>query len=294
MKKILALSLAMVSFNSVANEMALDLQFDEDGKATPVSTYTKYWDESETLYSRVKYRSLSITEQDISQTLSRSASTLDEQFVQLNFLGYKQSFENSFWSIGGGIELIRIEKNEFGFGPIAGNTLVIENNVEITSTRALLSLETGYNLDSFYIKGGLDIKPAGNLTVKQDTAIEYTTEFQGFGDNSYSTDLSYGLIIDSLIPTGLGFDIGLGMEYSLLPLEYDVAQSNSTITAFETATIKQDETTTRYSLRIILGKETELGRPMVGITNETLSVETDSGTSEETINYLVVGFDKRF
>lgn len=295
MKKHLAIVIATcLPALSIADEMALDLQFDEDGKATPVSTFAKDWDDSKTFFSRVKYRNLSITEQDTAQSLSRSATTLNEQFVQLSFVGYKLKTDNTYYALSGGVELIRIENSSFGFGPFGSETLVIENDVEITSTRALVSAEAGWNIGEFYIKGILDLKPAGNLSVKQDTAIEYTTSFEGGTDGSHSTDFSYGLSIDSLIPTGLGFDIGLGFEHSLLPLKYDVAQVNNTLTAFETAQIEQDETTTRYSLRFILGKETDMGRPMVGITNETLSIESGGETNDTTINYLVVGFDRRF
>ena len=292
MKKILAIAVATLPLTGFAGEMALDLQFDEDGKATPVSTYGHDWTDS--LYSQVKYRSLAITEMDTSTVLSNSATTLNEQFVQLSLIGYKQEIGELNWSVGGGVELIRIENREFGFGPVGADTLVIENNVEITSTRALLTAQIGYNTENFSVKSGIDIKPAGNLSVKQDTSIEYTTSFSGGEDDSHSTDLAYGLLLDGIGFTGLGFDIGFGAEYSLLPLKYDLAQSNSSVDGFDTVTIEQDETTTRYSLRIILGKETDMGRPMFGVTNETLSVESGGQTSEETINYLVLGFDKRF
>lgn len=292
MKKLLALVIASIPLSALAGEMALDLQFDEDGKATPVSSYAHDW--SESLFSQIKYRSLAITEQDSSQVLSRSATTLNEQFVQLSFLGYKQKNERSFWSISGGAELIRIENDEFGFGPISNQTLVIQNNVEITSTRALITSETGYQSDLFSVKAGLDIKPAGNLSVKQDTSIEYTTEFSGGAKNSHATDLSYGLNINGIVFTNLGFDIGFGADYSLLPLKYDLAQVNNSLTGFETVSIEQDEETTRYSLRFILGKETDMGRPMVGITNETLAITSHGETNTNTINYLVVGFDRRF
>ena len=292
MKKRIVLAIAALPFTSMAGEMALDLQFDKDGKATPVTTYGHDW--SENLYSQVKYRSLSVTDTDTSTALSNSATTLNEQFVQLSLIGYKQEMDNISVSVGGGLELIRIVNNEFGFGEFSNQTLVIENNVEITSTRAMLTAELGYSAEKFSIKGGINVKPAGNLSVKQDTSIEYTTAFSGGEDDSHSTDLAYGLSVDGVLLTGLGFDIGFGAEHSLLPLKYDLAQSNSTVTAFETASIKQDETTTRYSIRFILGKETEMGRPMIGMTSETLSVKSGGVTSENTIDYLVLGFDKRF
>lgn len=292
MKRILTLVLTALPLTGFAGEMALDLQFDEDGKATPVSTYAHDW--SENLYSQVKYRSLAITEMDTSEALSNSATTLNEQFVQLSLLGYKQEVGDLSMSVGGGFELVRIVNNEFGFGAVGPETLVIENNVEITSTRAMLTAELGYSSDAFSLKAGMDIKPAGNLSVSQDTSIEYTTAFSGGEEGSHSTDLAYGITLDGVILTGLGFDIGLGAEYSLLPLKYDLAQANDSVTGFDTSSIEQDETTTRYSIRFILGKETEMGRPMVGITSETLSVESGGVTTENTIDYLVVGFDKRF
>ncbi len=292
MKKLLALAALALPLTSFAGEMALDLQFDEDGKATPVTTYAHDW--NEVFFSQVKYRSLSITEADASTTLSKSASTLNEQFVQLSLLGYKKEMGNVNLAVSGGLELIRIERDEFGFGPIATQTLVIDNQVEITSTRALVTGELGYNSDSFSIKGSLDIKPAGSLSVKQDTSIEYTTSFSGGEDGSHSTDLAYGLKLDGVVKTGLGFDIGFGAEYGLLPLEYELATANETVTGFNTVSVKQDETTTRYSVRFILGKKTDMGRPMIGMTQETLSIDSDGDTSEETINYLVLGFDKRF
>lgn len=292
MKKLIALTIALLPLTSIAGEMALDLQFDEDGKATPVTEYAHDW--TDTLYSQVKYRSLALTEQDTSKALSRSATSIDEQFVQLSLLGYKQKTENAFWSVGGGVELIRIINNEFGFGEFSNEVLVIENDVEITSTRALITTGAGYQSSLFSVKGGVDIKPAGNLSVKQDTVIEYTSEFSGGADNSYAADLSYGLNIDGIVFTNLGFDIGFGAEYIFLPLKYELAQVNSSLTGFESASIEQDETTTRYSLRFILGKEYDMGRPMLGITNETLAISSGGETKETTINYLVVGFDKRF
>ncbi len=292
MKKILAVAALALPLTSMAGEMALDLQFDEDGKATPVTTYAEDWNDN--LFSQVKYRSLSITEADTSTTLTKSASTISEQFVQLGLLGYKNEMGNMNFAVSGGLELMRIERDEFGFGPINTQTLVIDNQVEITSTRALITGTLGYNSDMFSVKGSVDLKPAGNLSVKQDTSIEYSTSFSGGEDGSFSTDLAYGIKLDGLLKTNLGFDIGFGAEYDLLPLKYDLATVNNTVTGFDTVSIEQDETTTRYSVRFILGHKTDMGRPMIGMTQETLSIESDGDTSEETINYLVVGFDNRF
>lgn len=282
---------------SMAGEMALDLQFDEDGKATPVTTYAEDWNEN--LFSRVKYRSLSITESGTVKSLKNSADTLNEQFVQLSLIGYQQKTDSLDWAVSGGVELIRIESSSFAFGPFPTETLAIENNIEITSTRALISAEVGYSTDIFYIKGGIDLKPAGSLSVKQDTSIEHgSNEFSGGSDDSHSTDLAYGLKVDGMLKTNLGFDVGFGVEYDLLPLKYDYQQAtfdNAGIASgFESASLDSEEKTTRYSVRFILGHKTDMGRPMIGMTQETLTQEADGESSEETINYLVLGFDRRF
>ncbi len=118
------------------------------------------------------------------------------------------------------------------------------------------------------------------------------------GESSTTTFATKAYILQvvekGLLKTNLGFDIGFGAEYDLLPLKYDLATVNNTVTGFDTVSIEQDETTTRYSVRFILGHKTDMGRPMIGMTQETLSIESDGDTSEETINYLVVGFDNRF
>ncbi len=296
MKKLLALTALVLPLSSFAGEMALDLQFDEDGKATPVSTYAHDWNEN--IFSRVKYRGLSITETDTVTELTdaKSAKTVDEQFVQLSLLGYQQKTETMNWAVSGGLELIRIESNEFAYGKIPTTTdlFAIDTQVETTSTRPLVSAEVGYDSGAFSIKGGIDLKPGGSLSVKTDTDVEYTSAVTGSSDNSYSADLAYGVQVNGLLKTGLGFDFGFGAEYDLLPLKYDLAQLNATADAFETSTQELDEIITRYSVRFILGHKTDMGRPMIGMTQETLTTEQDGGSSEETINYLVLGFDRRF
>ncbi len=275
MKKILAVAALVLPLTSFAGEMALDLQFDEDGKATPVTTYAHDW--SENFFSRVKYRGLALTETDtVAETTlegAKSAKTINEQFVQLSLLAYQHKSDSINWAVSGGVELIRIESNEFAYGKIPNTTdlFAIDTQVETTSTRPLVGAELGFNSDYFSIKGAIDLKPGGSLSVKTDTDVEYTSSVAGKSDNSYSADLAYGVQINGLLKTGMGFDFGFGAEYDLLPLKYDVAQLNGSADAFTTSTQELDEITTRYSVRFILGHKTDMGRPMIGMTQETLT-----------------------
>lgn len=288
----LGISAALIASATQADRMNIDLQFDDEGKASPEVSYPYNWNGN--WFSQVRYRSVSITDTDTSQALKRSSTTVEEQFKGVDLIGYQQKQDGFSWALIGGFEVIDIERTEFGFGTIGSQAIGIDNSVDISSQRMMITGDIGYETGRYAVRGSVMLSPFGSLDVTQKTDIDYTNSLSEEVDSSTGQNFSYGVKLDGEIKTSLGVDFGFGAEYSYLPLKYDIAQANSDLTGFVTSEIEQNETTTRYSARIILPEQDGMGRPVIGLTQETLSTEVDGDTSDETISYLVLGLDKRF
>lgn len=292
MKKITGLILLVASASTLAQGLRVDLQVDEDGKVSPETSLPYFW--SENLYSELRFRSTSVTNDDTSRILERSTTTLDEEYKRIDVIGFRSQQQETTWGFSAGVELIDIERREFGFGSVSNNALTIDNSVDISATRLLIA--GSYQLDSDFIRlnASANLAPAGSLEVNQDTHIGYTSTLSTSESNSNNMSLSYGAELDLLLRTGTGFDVGLNLQYDFLPLEYELGIVNNTLSAFETATIEQDHTSTRIGAKLFLPEYQDMGRPVIGFTQEKIDVEQDGDRTSETLNYLVFGLDKPF
>lgn len=292
MKKITALILLAASTSTFAQGLRVDLQVDDDGKVSPETSLPFFW--SDTLYSEIRFRSTSVTNDDTSKLLDRSTTTLDEEYKRIDIIGFRNQKEKNTFGVSTGIELIDIARREFGFGSVSNTALTIDNSVDISATRLLLSGSYQLNGDFINLIASASLSPAARLEVSQDTHIGYTSSISTKDSNTSSMSLSYGAKLDLLMDTGTGVDIGLNIQYDYLPLEYDIGIANNTLSAFETATIKQDHTSTRIGAKLFLPEYQDMGRPVIGFTQEKINIEQDGDSSSETLNYLVFGLDKQF
>lgn len=277
---------------SMAQGFNIDLQIDSEGKVSPETSLPHEWNEN--WYSEVRFRSTTISTENTSTILTRSATTIDEQYKRVNILGYQQKNERSQFGVAGGAEVVDITRSEFGFGTIASDLVVIDNHVDIQAVRWIVSGFYNKSFDYIDLHTGFNLAPAGQLTVSQDTYINYTSDISVKDSNNSSMDLSYGAEFDVLIKTGTGVDVKIGAEYLYLPLEYDLGVVNNSLTAFETTTITQNETTLRYTAKFILPGYEDKGRPVIGFTQELLTTDTDGESNTETVNYIILGLMKSF
>lgn len=273
--------------------MSVDFKFDEDGKASPETTLPYQWNEN--WYSEFQQRSITTVEEGdvVNLTDSRRTATIDEDLYKLNFIGYKSSNGDLTYGFTGGVEYIKIQQDEFGFGDLNSSTVVYENLDEIEIIQAIVGLDVSYSAGAITVGLGLDLIPAGTLELDQDLSLRIANEETANSSSSHSMDPSYGVNADLVVKTGFGFDLGVFADYKFLPLTYDYAildGSNNLVVS----EVEQEETTTRFGAKVILGQDTGLGRPVFGFTQETVSREVGSDTTDETIGYIVVGLDKRF
>jgi hypothetical protein len=281
-----------VARSASAQEFNIDLQVDSDGKVSPETSLPYNWNKN--WYSEVRYRSLTTTTDNESNTLSRSTSTLEQQYVRLNVLGYQNANERSTHGFAVGAEAIKINRSEFGFGPIASQTLIIDNQVDILSARLVMSGFYEFKTDYIDMHFGANISPAGQLYVNQQTAIEYNSSFATSHESNTAMALSYGADVAATVKTGFGLDVKLSAEYLYLPMDYSLALVNSTADAFEETDIEEKQTSVRYGVKFVLPAYEDKGRPVIGFSQEKIATDQNGSTGSETINYLIVGLSKSF
>ena len=294
MKRHLPLALLLASPLALASGVAVDLKFDEDDKAAPETTLPYQWNDK--WFSEVTQRSLTITEKDTFTALdnSRSATTVDQDFYRFNFIGYSSKIDGFSLGFKAGAEYIQIDQDEFGFGDQGAAVAVYEDKVEFEIVQAVAALDVNYSSAMVDAVVQFDLIPIGNLSLSQETSVRPNVSSLGKNSSSHTMDPSYGLSMDMLFKTGSAVDVGLFAEYKFLPLTYDYAVLNNTGDDFVTEEIEQDQTTTRLGIKFVLGEDTGLGRPVVGYTHETLEIDVDGNSTNESVSYLVLGLDKRF
>lgn len=294
MRHLLVAAALLPSLAFASGEMSVDFKFDEDGKASPETTLPYQWNEN--WYSELKQRSLTISETDVFTAVNnpRSARSIEQDFYRVNFIGYKSATDGLSYGFTLGLEYIQLAQDEFGFGDQNASLVAYELTQDVTITQAITSFELGYDSARVDANVGFDLVPVGTLTIDQEASVRPNVNETGSNSSSHSMDLSYGVNANLLYKTGWSFDVGLFAEYKFLPYTYDYAVLNNTGDGFTTEEVEQEETTTRFGVKVVLGQDTGMGRPVFGYTQETLSQEVDGTSTDETIGYIVVGLDKRF
>lgn len=276
----------------LGGDFNVDLQMDEDGDVSPETAFQFDWNEQ--LYSRASYRSTNSMEQGTSTILSRSNTSLDEQTVRADLIGYRLAGEHQELGISTGLEAIKIARSEFGSGEVSGNTVVIDNQVDVNVVRYLVAGSYKGQWSFLDLGLGFNLSPTGLLGVSQDIYLDYSDPIQTSTNDRQTLALSYGLNMDMAIRTGFGVDVGFGAQYEFLPLKYDLDVISAGGSDFESVTVSQDQTTTRFSVRFLLPAYKDSGRPLIGMTRELLQIDEDGASSTSAVNYLVLGLDKRF
>lgn len=292
MKKYSLALFAAISCASQAQEFNIDLQVDSDGKVSPETSLPYNWNKN--WYSELRYRSLTSTTDNESKTLARSTSTLEQQYIRLNVIAYQNAKERSSHGFAAGVEAIKINRSEFGFGPIASQTLIIDNQVDILSARFVASGFYEFKTDYVDMHFGANLSPAGQLYVSQQTAIEYNSSIATSHNSNSSMGVSYGADVAATLKTGFGLDVKLSAEYLYLPLDYSLALVNSSADAFEETDIEETQTSIRYGVKFVLPAYEDKGRPVIGFSQEKIDTEQNGNTGTETINYLIIGLSKSF
>ena len=293
--RIILLSLIASSHVS-ADRMNVDLQFDEEGKASPEFSMPYSWNEH--LFSSLSYTSSTTTNTGNASLTNSSATTIRQDLIQLGLLGFKKNFGEL--QIAGYLnyEYLTLDKTEFGYGEltIGGNTdlFVIDNNVEITRTSPSIGTDITYSSNLLSLRTGANISIGANLDVKQDTNFQYQQPAQTNSRATGEQETSYSIYADSLFNLTPTFSIGVNAEYGVLPLDYTVSVLNSDLVSFSAQDVSQEDSTLRYSLLFILRQSTVGMNPSIGITHQ--EVTSDSGSFSETTksDYITLGFDQRF
>jgi hypothetical protein len=296
MKKRLVLLSLIASSQVFADRMNIDLQFDEEGKASPEFSIPFSWNEH--VFSSLSYSSSTMTSTENASVTNSSATTIRQDLIQLGLLGFKKEFGEL--QIAGYLnyDYLTLDKTEFGYGEltIAGNTdlFVIDNNVEITSTSPSIGADITYSSDFLSLRTGASISIGANLDVKQDTTFQYQQSAQTNSQATGEQDTSYNIYVESLFNLTPTFGIGVNAEYGVLPLDYTVSVLNSDLVSFSDQDVSQEDATLRYSLLFVFKQSVSGMNPSIGITHQ--EVTSDNGVSSETTksDFITLGFDQRF
>lgn len=294
LRQISATVLVTASGTVLAKGVEVDLQMNDDGKVVPYTQFAHPW--SDNWYSGIRYRTISIEEENTSEILSRNTTALEEQYKRLDMIGYYSESRSGDFDVSFAIERIDIDRRETGFGEInTGSAIQTDNRVDVNVTRLILAGSYTMKSDFIDLDAEFNLAPVGDLDVDQDTFIQTNGEAlvasqTGDGD----LGLSYSAKLSGLVKSGYGIDVALNAEYEFLPLEYDLDIVQADLSGFQSVTIDQDQTTSRFSVRILLPAFNEDGRPVLGFSREIIATKEDDKTATDAVNYLVVGFDQRF
>jgi hypothetical protein len=296
MKKIAVVLSLLSASGAYADRMNIDLQFDEEGKASPEFSVPYSWNEQ--LFSSLSYSSTSTTNTGSSATTTSSATTIRQDLIQLGLLGYKKDL--GALQIAGYLnyEYLTIDKAEFGYGKIQSGAnsdlFVVENNVEITSATPSIAADITYNSSLISLRTGASLSIGSTLDVEQDTGFQYQQSAQTKSKKEGDQAASYNVYIDSLFNVTANFGIGINAEYRVLPLDYTVSILNSDLVSFSEQEVSQEDSTLRYSLLFIFKQSVAGMNPSIGITHQELT--SDNGASSETTkaDFITLGFDQRF
>jgi hypothetical protein len=296
MKTRLALLSLIAASHASADRMNIDLQFDEEGKASPEFSVPFSWNEH--LFSSLSYSSTSTTNTGESTSTRSSATAIRQDLIKLGLLGYKKDI--GALQVAGYLnyEYLTLDKTEFGYGElsIAGNTdlFVIENNVDITSTAPSIAADITYSSSIVSLRSGASVSIGANLDVEQDTSFQYQQSATTKSKTTGEQQTSYKVYAESLFNVTPTFGIGVNAEYRVLPLDYTVSVLNSDLISFSEQEVSQEDSTLRYSLLFIFKQSVAGMNPSIGITHQELT--SDNGASSETTkaDFITLGFDQRF
>lgn len=294
MKKLTAAVLLLSSGAALAKGVEVDLQMNDDGKVVPYTQFAHQWDNN--WYTGIRYRTISIEEENTSQILKRNTTALEEQYKRLDMIGYHSVNRTGALDLSFSLERIDIDRRETGFGKLnSGSGIQTDNQVDVDVTRLIFTGSYVIKTDVLDVDFELNLAPAGDLTVEQDTLIQTdatTLVASQTGDGSLG--LSYSAKLVGLLKSGYGVDFAINFEHEFLPLEYDLDIVKADLSGFDSVTIDQDQTTSRYSARVLLPAFNDDGRPVLGVTREVIATEEGDSRTTESVNYLVIGFDQRF
>ena len=264
---------------------------DDNGQLNPYVFIPFYYGEDNRFYSAVGYSSSSLSEIDsVSNTDSKGSHISQEQTIVVNYLTYNYPVSNMLFSIGIQSEFTKVNTSEFAYVEEGGAYLAVDNDVEAKYYRHSIELQAMVPLGS-YVKSrlSLSISPYSTLDVEQDLLIKYeTTKTPSHNKDSQTQNISYGGVFELQTETGTFVNFGLLASYYDEPLKYK---------AVGDTTVDNNEVTTRYIAKVIIGTELLGGlNPSLGFGVENIDVKNNLDGSKQSYkkNIITFGVEKRF
>jgi hypothetical protein len=235
---------------------------------------------------------------------SRIGSSVQDNRLKLNLLSYEMPSGNFKYNIGGDIEQIDIDKLEFGYlqmpSNLGGDLVAFDNQIDIKVLRPTLHGDVTWNPSggAFSIRTGVNLYPISSLTVDQETRFKPIISSTGTSSGSKDQDFSYSLNLEMIYKTTTWADFLVTADYEFLPLKYDLAVLDvvNNQFVFTSSSIDTEDTTLRYSFRIVLKKLMDNLRPVIGYNFEKVKSKdkTSGSSSSKNNNFLVIGIENRF
>ncbi|QSZ42280.1 hypothetical protein GJV85_09230 [Sulfurimonas aquatica] len=300
MKKLL-LTTALLSTLLLADSTdrtQINLSTDDNGNTNPDLFIPIYWGDS--LFSALGYSSSNFYEVAPLSSIanSRIGTTVDQRTMKLNLLTYELKFNSMTYALGGEVESITINKQEFGYFEQAADIVAADNSIEIDVIKPNIKADISYQTKDLLVRLGALVSPYSNLSVKQTTVFQPLVTTNGTSSSSTSQDLSYELNLALKYKVSSLMTLHFNSNYSYLPMKYDLAVLNSTLDDFTTDTIEVQETTTTNDIKLSFNIDSfssELS-PSIGYRIQSMS-SLDVGSSTTTSldnNAWLIGFEGRF
>ena len=306
-KQLRNLSIALLSTSTllladitadITERMELTFLSDGNGGVIPQLFIPVYWGDG-TLFSAIGYSTSSssnIYDDSIDKTLTSSI----QSHLWMNVINYQTTKVKGFnYSIGFVIDYKNIRTDEFGTFTYSG-TNKVENSIQLDTYSAALNLEVSYKkiADILSLRLGTYITPYTYLSVNQKTTYDPLINGEGSSTGSKSQDISYTLMFDAYVETGIFVDISLSATYEHLPLTYDVAAPyyNGTNYAFQNVEYKTVDNTAEINLKFVFPEIKIAGmKPMIGYSRINYdSTLNGSDLNYENENRYLFGFENKF
>ncbi|MBT7409797.1 MAG: hypothetical protein HN826_08865 [Methylococcales bacterium] len=310
MKKLTTTLLLLIISQSTAFAKGIDysrffIDFNIDnGKINPSAFLPYYWNDN--IFSGIGIHTSTTQDNGTVSGFSdsRIGSSVQDNRLKLNLLSYEMPSGNIKYNVGGDIEQIDIDKLEFGFlqmpTNLGGDLVAFDNQINIKVLRPTIHGDITWNPagGAFSIRTGANLYPISSLTVDQETRFKPIISSTGTSSGSKDQDLSYSLNLEMIYKTTTWADFLVTADYEFLPLKYDLAVLSvvNNQFVFTSSSIDTEDTTLRYSFRIVLKKLMDNLRPVIGYNFEKVKSKdkTSGSSSSKNNNFLVIGIENRF
>jgi len=266
--------------------LQLTLSVDNDGNTAPTLFMPYYW--SDTLFSGIGYSTLNTSETSFTGDIN-AIETSSQEILSFNLLQYQKKGHDLQYSLGLAVEYAQVTNNALYSIPTQGVNLNLQTDIQ--------AWKSGISGDLAYrdIAGFISLRMGGYLYPY--TRLDVTHDLNHFTTNSKERqEVTYQGFVNTFFESGIGIDLSLTLRYQLDAYSYRINQLDTSLQP--SGTTKELQTsyiTWRSEVKLLLSRFSSEGMyPMLGYAREQITSDNGNGSSSDTYNLLLFGFERPF